>query len=406
MRRVSLGSALLAGAGILGIVTGMTPMAVGMSMVGALFASGTLLVSAVVFLIMVLSHFMEKSGQMERLLMAFRGISRNARANLVLFPVLIGLLPMPGGAVFSAPLVEATAREQNLGEGEKALVNYWFRHIWEFSWPLYPGILLTAKLSGISLALLAPANLPMTLAALLLGHRVLLGGVSGRVKGGEAAGGGWRPFLWEFAPIAVTVFGFALLELILPEFSATFPALADLPPEAPLVAALAAAIAWTAAANRAGWATARGIVTQKALWRMVYLIAAIMVFSGVLEDSGTVAAISSELLRWRVPTIAVAVLLPFVVGLVTGVTVAFVGTALPIVLGLASGPEGHKLAYVVLAFMSGYTGVLCTPVHACLALTLAYFSTGFAAVGRKLFALCGGVAASGLALFGVYYAFS
>lgn len=406
MRRVSLGNALMAGAVALGLVTGLSIPDLISAIALALVAPDTLLISAVVFLIMVLSHFMEKSGQMARLLTAFRGISRNAKANLILFPVLIGLLPMPGGAVFSAPLVEATARQQKLSEPDKVLVNYWFRHIWEFSWPLYPGILLASKLSGISLAKLAPAMLPLTVVALLAGYRVLLKGVSGNVQCDENAGkGGWKPFLWEFMPIAVVIAGFAILELSAKALSGPFPALGKLPSEVPLVIALTASIAWTAVANRVGAERFKEVFTQKALWVMVYMIMAIMVFSAVLEKSGTVASISSDLVKYQVPMALAAVILPFTVGVVTGITVAFVGTAFPVVLGLAaaSGPNPHLLALVALAFCAGYTGVLLTPVHACLALTLAYFNTGFSAVWRKLLALCATVFVAGLVLTLLYY---
>ncbi|MBI5843408.1 MAG: DUF401 family protein [Deltaproteobacteria bacterium] len=406
MRWVSLGSALMAGAVVLGLAAGLSPFELVSAMALALVAPDTLLISAVVFLIMVLSHFMEKSGHMARLLTAFRGISRNAKANLILFPVLIGLLPMPGGAVFSAPLVEATARQQNLTEPDKALVNYWFRHIWEFSWPLYPGILLASKLSGISLARLAPAMLPLTIIALLAGYRVLLPGVSGSVEEGENAGkGGWKPFLWEFLPIAVVIAGFAVLEIAARALSGAFPALGRLPSEVPLVMALAASIAWTAVADRVGRELFKEVFTQKALWVMVYMIVAIMVFSAVLEKSGTVASISADLVRYRVPVALAAIILPFIVGLVTGITVAFVGTAFPVVLGLAaaSGPGANLLPLVALAFCAGYTGVLITPVHACLALTLAYFHSGFSSVWRKLFALCATVFTAGLVLSLLYY---
>ncbi|MGD8971061.1 MAG: DUF401 family protein [Desulfobacterales bacterium] len=66
----------------------------------------TLALSIIVTLILVLSHSMEVSGRMNRLLDNFRGLVRRPSLNLIVFPALMGLLPMPGGAIFSAPMVK------------------------------------------------------------------------------------------------------------------------------------------------------------------------------------------------------------------------------------------------------------------------------------------------------------
>ena len=85
---------------------------------------------------------MELAGQMQRLLENFRGLITNIRINLIIFPALIGLLPMPGGAIFSAPMVKDLGRKSGFSGDKLSFVNYWFRHIWEYCWPLYPGVLL------------------------------------------------------------------------------------------------------------------------------------------------------------------------------------------------------------------------------------------------------------------------
>ena len=43
---------------------------------------------------------------------------------------------MPGGAIFSAPLVKGAAEGLDATPGQLSLVNYWFRHVWEVAWPL------------------------------------------------------------------------------------------------------------------------------------------------------------------------------------------------------------------------------------------------------------------------------
>jgi len=113
-RKWSLGSALLGGALLLGLAFAMAPGALLLAAGGALLHPKTLSLAAVVALILVFSHTLEKAGQMQRLLDGFRGLIRRPRINLVVFPALIGLLPMPGGAIFSAPMVKSLGQEHRL----------------------------------------------------------------------------------------------------------------------------------------------------------------------------------------------------------------------------------------------------------------------------------------------------
>ncbi len=52
------------------------------------------------------------------------------------------------GALFSAPLVENVIGEDKISAERKAMINHWFRHLWEYWWPLYPGFVLAVELLG------------------------------------------------------------------------------------------------------------------------------------------------------------------------------------------------------------------------------------------------------------------
>jgi hypothetical protein len=82
----------------------------------------------------------------------------------------------------------------------------------------------------------------------------------------------------------------------------------------------------------------------------------------------------------------VAVILPFIVGIVAGITIAFVGTTFPILITLVHTlGQGHlMLPYLALALVSGFTGVLLSPLHLCLLLSNAYFETSLLPVYRRM----------------------
>lgn len=369
----SLGNAFLAGSIGLGIVFGMDPLAIGRSMCLSLVHPKTLSLALVVSLILVLSHALENSGQMARLLDRFKGLIRNPKVNLVTFPALIGLLPMPGGAIFSAPMVRTLGHEHRLSPAHLSYTNYWFRHIWEYWWPLYPGILLTTALADVDLWRLVAFTGPLTIAALAAGYWPLRGlaGLPEAHLSKKAP----LPFLKELAPIVfVIVFGLIFGSI----FSWLFPApLQPVAKESGLIAALLAALFWVRQANHMEWNTCWAIVKNPALIKMIYMVAAIFIFKAILEDSQAVTRVSRELLHWNIPLLPINMLLPFLVGAVAGITIAFVGTTFPILISLIDtlGNNTLLLPYLMLALASGFAGVLISPLHLCLLLSNEYFRT-------------------------------
>lgn len=387
----SLGSAFLGGAFVLGLVFALPPGAIAVAALRALADPKTLSLTVVVSLILVLSQSLEASGQMARLLDRFKGLVARQRLNIVLFPALIGLLPMPGGAIFSAPMVRNIGAEARLGGAQMSFINYWFRHLWEYWWPLYPGVLLATNLAAIDLWTFVGALFPMTLVAAAAGYLPLRRMMpAGRLGPGGRPVGGARVglFFRELTPVLIAIIpGIllgSLLEAVLPGPAAA------VSKELGLIAALCAAIGWVWRTNRMPGVQRRRIVLRREMLAMVYMVAAILVFKGVLLDSHAVDAVSDELMRWQIPLVAIAVTLPLIVGLVAGITIAFVGSAFPIIISLVAAYDagGQTLAYLILAMTGGFVGVLLSPLHLCLVLSNQYFKADPVSVYRHLWMPC------------------
>ena len=136
-KKLSLGNAFLLVAILFSVLFGLHPRAMIGSMAESIVYPKTLSLALIVSLILILSSSMELSGQMKRLLGKFKGLIKNIRINLIVFPALIGLLPMPGGAIFSAPMVKDLGMQSELSGDKLSFINYWFRHIWEYCWPWF-----------------------------------------------------------------------------------------------------------------------------------------------------------------------------------------------------------------------------------------------------------------------------
>ncbi|MEJ2639816.1 MAG: DUF401 family protein [Desulfosarcinaceae bacterium] len=389
-QKLALGHCFSLGAVILGILFGMTPLAILHSTMLALSHPKTLSLAAVVSLILILSHSLEAVGQMQRLLDRFQGLIRVQAVNIVVFPALIGLLPMPGGAIFSAPMVKNLGYRGQLNAADLSYLNYWFRHIWEYWWPLYPGVLLITAIGGLNLWSLVLTALPMTIVAIVAGYWPLRRKLSFFNQKPSGAKSGlsrspW-PFVRELTPIWMVIvlgiaFGVGLSQLSL---------FGEIAKESGLIISLLLAILLVWHTNNVSAATRRKILINRKVGSLIYMVASILIFKGILEDSQAVAAVSSELLTWGIPLTVVVVMLPMLVGLISGITIAFVGTTFPILISLIqASPAGHALLpYLILGLVSGFVGVLFSPLHVCLLLSNEYFHTSLDQVYRHLLVPC------------------
>ena len=90
--------------------------------------------------ILFFSNLMKETGRMDEILEGFRHILKDIRVVIALLPALIGLLPIVGGALVSAPMVVAGSDELRLSAERRTFINYWFRHVWEYILPTYPAV--------------------------------------------------------------------------------------------------------------------------------------------------------------------------------------------------------------------------------------------------------------------------
>ncbi|MEW5772818.1 MAG: DUF401 family protein [Thermodesulfobacteriota bacterium] len=397
--RLGLWQSILAGSLALGLLFGL-PLAGWLAAAAAGVTSDkALLLGSLVGLIMVLSECMEKTGQAGRLMEALSGFLRSPRLRLVFFPALIGLLPMPGGAVFSAPMLKGASAHMDLDDRERVLLNYWFRHVWEMSWPLYPGILLASSLSGYPLSALVGALMPGALLFMALGWIFYLRpGVLNLSRLGPPpppppAGAG-RLALREGLPLLLATGGSMAVEGVL--------ALAGpgLPFEAGVILGLGAAILACALQNRKAAGRALSSLNFRHLATMVLVVAAIFAFKEVLARAGVVEELS-RLAGGAAALFACAVFLPLAMGFVSGITVAYVGSAFPLLLGLLdqAGLREAALPYLVLGMFSGLTGIMASPIHICFILTCQYFRVPLGAAWPRLALPCALFLAGGAAYF-------
>ncbi|MHA1344618.1 MAG: DUF401 family protein, partial [Promethearchaeota archaeon] len=172
----------------------------------------TILLMFTIFLIINLSNQMSKTGVMKKLVNNIQS-RLSQRASMVILPAVIGLLPMPGGAIFSAPLVADCDTENRLDPLLKTKINYWFRHIWEYWWPLFPGVLLLLDLTGISVSQLIFLQFPLTLTMLITGYFLLLKKFTPIKKINPQHKTSIKKILVNLLPIIIIIFTYVIIKI-------------------------------------------------------------------------------------------------------------------------------------------------------------------------------------------------
>ncbi|NLP19094.1 MAG: DUF401 family protein, partial [Firmicutes bacterium] len=207
--KLPLGVTMLGASIFLGIFLRVNPKNIIMTLLRTLIDGLTLELVGMLLLIMVLERIMEGQGVLQQLVTDIRRVIPNNRLALSLLPALIGFLPSVGGALISCPLVDQGAGDLELAPEVKGYINYWFRHVWEYSIPLYPAVVMTAGMTGMEVVELIPYLFPSTLVAIGTGF-VILHVVAGDKFGDRA---GQRQVEWKdlvgigegLAPVLITL---------------------------------------------------------------------------------------------------------------------------------------------------------------------------------------------------------
>lgn len=125
------------------------------------FEPSTLQLMGVITLIEMLTLFLQLTGSLQRILNALRKVFADSRVQIALVPTILGLFPVPGGAMLSAPMVGVYGDEIGIKANRKSAINLFFRHIWDQVFPFKPHLILGAAVLNIPLFTLIGWTLPL-----------------------------------------------------------------------------------------------------------------------------------------------------------------------------------------------------------------------------------------------------
>ncbi len=374
--RVRLEVVLPAGALSLALLFGMSlPEAA--AHYGILFGSKQFLtLLAVIFFVMLLGELMERGNLLTRMSAIFLSLLRDHRLAAVAASAFIGLLPMPGGSLLSAPFVDKLVPHER--PERKLLLNYWFRHIWEYFYPLYSGmawIITVMKAKPLTILLvMGPLSLIMIAAGVPLIR-------TAHHAAPEAIGERERPM--------------RLLLIAWPILLAVVISLAGVP----LWFAVMVAVALFVAANRPLARFVIPYLLSKKTLMAIFMVAGIVYFERIVRAAGVAGAIYTEFQHTN-PELVVFTL-SFIIGLLTGISIAFISIVFPIISPFLMPNGTLDMPLLAFAYTGGFTGVMLSPTHLCLIVTTDYFGTRLTAVYPLLLRTGVTMAAGGALYYGL-----
>ncbi len=321
------------------------------------------------------AELLKKTGTLSEIAENFKKIFP-PRLSIPFFSLIIGILPMPGGALVSAPLVEEGSKNTQLNNIEKTAINFWFRHVWEPVSPLYPELALTASILGVSIVKIISIQWPIAIGMFLSGVLFL----AKRIDNGETVKrksklADYLAAIGTIAPI-ILIISIILIFKNLPTYYAVF-----------------IGIVFLIIKKRANFKKIIESFNLRNLLNFSFLMISIFFLREVSTKSGMVDGVYQFFSLHNFPVPVILFTLPFLIGLITGISSAAIGISYSLMLPLIKANGVIVGSHLFVAYAGLWFSLLITPTHLCLSLSSEYFKSKLTDIYR--------VMAKGLALLAI-----
>lgn len=360
-KEVNLGHAMFLGSIVVAVTSQLSIQKTVEVFIKGISSESTLELIIIVALIGILAQLMEKTELLTEMIEAYSYIF-NQKVIAMFIPSIIGALPIPGGAIMSAPLVKSVGDDMGLNARKEMAVNFLYRHIWGFVFPMIPGLILAAQLTGISMFTLIKLQFPMAVVMGVVGYYSLFRGKKFNKQQKDSK--------------SIMQVGYQLLITTLPLLiTFTIPLLFNVSLIIGLLMGLVAVIIMKYQKFR--WP----LLLESIDYELTISIVGIMVFKEFINSGPDLKLLTDLLLSLGLPTMVLITIIPALVGYITGAITSGVGISFPLLLPIID----QDPVLVMIMYSAVFFGYFVSPVHFCLILTNDYFGTRIKQVYRDLF---------------------
>ncbi len=371
-RKVNFGLSLILGSLIVGVFSLqiISPIDIPKAMIEASIYSferqqiitETLELALLMTLIYVLAKSMQETGAITRLIDSLRTFFSKG-GTLAVIPAVYGLMPVPGGALFSAPLIDKEGDKYNLKNNQKNFFNIWFRHVWFPIYPISSAMILicSVKFSGIPIQNLIFANLPAFLGVIIIGFLFLRRLTRDTVQDTTKIKKDYHGLVFILPPVIPLLF-YPLKLVGLTETRCFL---------------LGVSISLLILYFLVDIDTKRyTVILKKSLTgNLAIAIFGIMILREMIRISEMHVLITETMQDLAFPALLMVILIPFLLGALTGYNLGAVALSYPLVDPFFAFTGMQLLGLTSLIFMSSLIGYLISPIHLCNVLSSEYLKT-------------------------------
>ena len=313
------------------------------------------------YFVMCLEIELRTSGALAGMVHALQKIFSSNRVTLAVMPAFLGLLPSLGGARFSAPIVEEASKGLGLTNDHQSAINFWFRHIFEFSSPIIPGMIMACNIAGVAYSEFIMHLCWLTVLMFSVGWFVLIRPIKAdSIKenaGSQAADEqGWQDLWLSLSPVVLT---FVLVVFFNMNASVGMGV---------VTAGLFLVLHFTKRE-----VSLKEVVVGAIDMKMFFNVLCILYFIQILTVTQVLQEIVTAFQSSPLPVPVIIAYVSFIIGVLTGMSQGHVAIIMPIIAAMQTG--SLNLAGVAMAF--GVAGQMLTPTHMCLVVTVDYFKANF-----------------------------
>ena len=336
--------------------------AIGYSIDTNSFSTGTIELAFLVTLIFMLAKSMQDTGAIRELTKSLRTFFSKG-GTLAIIPAIYGLLPIPGGALLSAPMIDEEGEIFSLSKNKKNFLNIWFRHIW---FPVYPlsiamFTLCSPKFSNIPITSLMLADIPAFIIYGIIGFIILHIFLQNHTNNLEEKSKYLKGLKFLIIPFLPVILFFFLQNSLSKERAFLLSISIDI-----IILFLLINMSWRKYIE---------ILYKSLTWKPAAAIIGIMVFREMFTLSGANAVISDLLGKSSLHPIILVVLVPLILGFLTGYNLAGVTLSYFFVQPFFSILNISIVGLTSLIFMGAFIGYLISPLHLCNVLSSEYLKT-------------------------------
>ncbi|TFG23640.1 MAG: DUF401 family protein [Promethearchaeota archaeon] len=323
------------------------------SLLAVLLNPSIILLAIAVTMIPILGEIMSESGLMLELVQKMK-ISK--KASLMMTPAFFGLLPVAGGALMSAPILDQI--DSNLNSDQKVAINVWYRHVLIFIYPISSALIVASIISGIPLYLIFMSLLMPFIVLILIGYVILIRKIENEDIESERD---VKRVIRNLLPLIITP--------IIDFFGRTF---LEFPyPEVFLLVGLIISTAIALKIGKMSISKLKPIAIKMQLWRFPLLILAMFWFLEVFIRSEVPTEVGKLNLHFFL-----FICLGFFLGFATGRIQLPLSILIPIYL-IQYGLKIMFLLDFVFLYSAIFLGYIITPIHPCVAYSKEFFKVAY-----------------------------